>query len=182
MKRLYSIGFLLAILLAGRGGDAASSAPAGGDVPPGAGIEDKTVVLSAPTELTGSVSAVAAAAFCPSMGCYDANCADASHYHACGALCTDASHYHSCLEHCADAGHHHTGVYEEAEIPVFRPSMGCYRVDCTDPAHCHSCPETCTDISHYHSCPENCANTAHSHCGQRGSGHHGGHHGGHHRR
>lgn len=109
MKRLYSIGFLLAILLAGRGGDTVSSAPAGGDVPPGAEIEDTSILLSAPTESTGSVSAAVAAAFCPSMGCYDVDCADASHYHACGAACTDASHYHSCPENCANTAHSHCG-------------------------------------------------------------------------
>lgn len=181
MKRLYSIGFLLAVLLTGRGVEAVSSAPAGKEAPAGAEVEDTSILLSAPTELSGSVNVSVAMAFCPSMGCYDVNCTDAGHYHACGATCTDASHYHNCPENCAEAEHHHAAAYGESGAPAFMPSMGCYDVNCTDAGHYHACGATCTDASHYHHCPENCIDTAHSHCEQRGSGHHGGHHGGHHR-
>ena len=120
MKRLYSIGILLTVLLTGRGGDAVFPTPAEGNVPPGVEVEDTSILLSAPTESTGSVSAVAALSFCPSMGCYDVSCTNEGHYHACGAFCDDVSHYHNCPENCTNAQHCHEGVCKEAEPPVFK--------------------------------------------------------------
>lgn len=56
-------------------------------------------------------------------------------------------------------------VQAPAEV-VCLASMGCDLVDCTNPAHYHSCPADCTDPTHYHDCPLGCTDPTHPCCGQ----------------
>lgn len=50
--------------------------------------------------------------FISSMGCYDENCTDSTHYHHCNVDCDHSEHYHDCAEGCAERGRKiHTEVF-----------------------------------------------------------------------
>lgn len=53
--------------------------------------------------------------FISSMGCYNENCADESHYHHCDKDCSESSHYHDCTEGCYENGHQHGEAHHEEE-------------------------------------------------------------------
>lgn len=53
--------------------------------------------------------------FISSMGCYNENCTDSTHYHHCNVDCDHSEHYHDCAEGCAESGHYHNGQHHTEE-------------------------------------------------------------------
>ena len=51
--------------------------------------------------------------FISSMGCYNQNCTDPSHFHTCGDDCTDPAHYHFCDADCSITEHGHPRDHHE---------------------------------------------------------------------